>query len=349
MRKTMLAAMLALLLAAASAVAQKATPDIVIRIAWKGSPFGGPVYTLTLSDDGLVRYEGFSGVRIQGVRESRISPEAVKDLANAFLKAGFFALEDDYSAINNPDGSVTVVTDQTTRIVYAKVGDREKTVIDYVGAPQELENLEKEIDEVAGSDRWVWVDREVIQEFLHNGLNPASDEAKMYLQQACWRNRPEVVEALIKAGVDVNAPVKGTVPLQAVRSGKVVRLLLNAGATLKVTNSSHLSYFLTPLQQAIRAGDPDSVSALLDAGANPNETDEYGETAVMLAVSAKSPEKLALLLSRGGEVNRRDKDGHTALYYLPKPDYCKDLFPDPDLPRKCAEMTAILATAGATE
>ena len=348
MLKTVLTTTIALLLAVASAPAQMATQDIVIRIAWKGSPFGGPVYTLTLTGDGLVRYEGFREVRVQGVQQRRVSPEAVKALANEFLKARFFALDDHYSVINNPDGTQVFVTDQTTRIVYAKIGDLEKTVTDYVGAPQELENLEKEIDAVAGSDRWVWVDREVIQELLDNGLDPGSDEARKYLQQACWLDRPEVVEALVKAGVDVNGPVHGTVPLQAATSGKVVHLLLNAGASVKVSNSSHVSYFVTPLQQAIRLGDLESVSALLDAGANPNETDEYGETAVMMAVSGKSPEKLALLLSRGAEVNRRDKDGHTALHYMPQSDFCKDaLFPD--LPRKCAEMTAILTAAGATK
>ncbi len=67
----------------------------------------------------------------------------------------------------------------------------------------------------------------------------------------------------------------------------------------------------TPLMYAALYGDPESVRALLESGADPNLRNDSGTTALMWAVS--DIEKTRLLLDHKAEVNARSADGRTPL------------------------------------
>lgn len=67
------------------------------------------------------------------------------------------------------------------------------------------------------------------------------------------------------------------------------------------------------LQRAARKGDDVTVRTLLDGGADVNEKDEFGRTALITAASSNSIETVLLLLSHGADVNARDNNGETAL------------------------------------
>jgi len=68
---------------------------------------------------------------------------------------------------------------------------------------------------------------------------------------------------------------------------------------------------VTPLMAAALDGDVNQLQQLLDAGADPNATNDAGATALMWAVS--DPKKIALLLAHGAKADTKSLDGRTAL------------------------------------
>jgi uncharacterized protein len=71
---------------------------------------------------------------------------------------------------------------------------------------------------------------------------------------------------------------------------------------------------LTPLVFAAREGDIESVRILLDAGADVNQTTEYGWTALLTATQNRYYQLGKLLLDHGADPNIANKGGWTPLY-----------------------------------
>ncbi|MGN0873616.1 MAG: ankyrin repeat domain-containing protein, partial [Akkermansia sp.] len=91
-------------------------------------------------------------------------------------------------------------------------------------------------------------------------------------------------------------------------SARVCALLLRAGADPNATNENGQSV----LMYAVFGSDAEVVRVLLDAGADVNHVSKDGETALMMAASG-SVEMVELLISVGAEVNERTNEGETAL------------------------------------
>jgi ankyrin repeat protein len=71
---------------------------------------------------------------------------------------------------------------------------------------------------------------------------------------------------------------------------------------------------LTPLTFAAREGDVESTKYLLDAGADINQTTEYGWTPLLTATNNRHYKLGAFLMARGANVNVANKGGWTPLY-----------------------------------
>jgi uncharacterized protein len=71
---------------------------------------------------------------------------------------------------------------------------------------------------------------------------------------------------------------------------------------------------LTPLVFAAREGDLQSAKALLDAGADVNQTTEYGWTPLLTATNNRHYKLARYLIERGGNPNIANKGGWTPLY-----------------------------------
>jgi len=109
-----------------------------------------PVYKLTIYGDGTIAYEGKKHVKEQGNRTTRISEDKVRELISEFERIGYFKLRDSYVARG--------MTDMPSAITSITIGSRTKTVGHYYGdksAPKELKELEKMIDVISGSSRWI--------------------------------------------------------------------------------------------------------------------------------------------------------------------------------------------------
>ena len=71
---------------------------------------------------------------------------------------------------------------------------------------------------------------------------------------------------------------------------------------------------LTALVFASREGDLESARLLIDAGANVNQTTEYGWTPLLTAVNNRHYKLAAFFMERGADVNLANKGGWTPLY-----------------------------------
>lgn len=67
---------------------------------------------------------------------------------------------------------------------------------------------------------------------------------------------------------------------------------------------------------AAKLGQPRSVQLLLDAGADPNAHDAFGDTALRWAASNADPFTTAALLARGADPSAPDRDGRTPLDWV---------------------------------
>ncbi len=125
---------------------------------------------------------------------------------------------------------------------------------------------------------------------------------------------PDVVELLIKHGVELNA--SGTyswTPLTyAVQFDnlKMIPILIKHGADVnKPDNFGH-----TPLHTAAESDNPEAISLLTKHGADPNKPDNFGHTPLHIAAESDKPETISLLIKHDADVNKPDNFGHTPLH-----------------------------------
>jgi len=124
----------------------------------------------------------------------------------------------------------------------------------------------------------------------------------------------ELVEALLRAGADVDAPftdlqVSMTVtPLtiaKALEHEEIAKLLEAAEAQTPKTGAA--------LLKAIERGDDKKTKRLLEGGTDPNATDDSGRTALMYAAVNGQTDLIGVLIDRGARINVSSKAGETAL------------------------------------
>ena len=78
------------------------------------------------------------------------------------------------------------------------------------------------------------------------------------------------------------------------------------------------------LFSAVEKNDIETVRKLLEEGASPNATDEFGDAILMQAVLYASADCMKLLLDKGADVNFKNKQGHNALLFcVHEPDKIK--------------------------
>jgi hypothetical protein len=115
-----------------------------------------PVYTVSVSPSGQVTFEGRAHVRFLGRATGQIPRQRVDALLVELERAGYFRFAGRYAASEPVCGRY--VTDLPSAISTAVLHGRTKRIEHDHGcgaAPGALAVLEKRIDEVLGSDRWI--------------------------------------------------------------------------------------------------------------------------------------------------------------------------------------------------
>lgn len=123
--------------------------EVKIEIKRDGSSMGcincTAEYSASIDGNGIISYEGYSGVRLKGKQTFSISVEQVKDLINDFKKINFFALEDKYTDKKLPGGMTQRISHAVKTTTTLTIADKTKSVFNFYGAPKELDELQEKI------------------------------------------------------------------------------------------------------------------------------------------------------------------------------------------------------------
>jgi hypothetical protein len=114
-----------------------------------------PVYSVSIRGDGTVIYRGKKFVRVKGERRYKIPKEKVAELVDDFYKIDYFSLEDEYTKIVGADGSVMVAVDLPGATTSIAIGGKTKSVYNYFGGPAALKELERKVDLISESAKFV--------------------------------------------------------------------------------------------------------------------------------------------------------------------------------------------------
>jgi hypothetical protein len=125
-----------------------------------------PTYKVVIHADGAVNYEGEQSVKVTGDAAGWLTAQQVKELVDAINEADYFSLRDTYES--SEDGCPTSWTDNPSAITSVSVGGRVKSIRHDYGCrerdteqslgdvyPKSLTKLERRIDEIADTARWV--------------------------------------------------------------------------------------------------------------------------------------------------------------------------------------------------
>lgn len=312
MRSTIAGLVVVLLGVCVSAEHQSVAPlvpdDFAITLA-RTTCFGEcPAYAVTIDAKGNVTYEGKKFVRVAGRQSAHISLEAVAALVETVRRMRFFELEEEYRVIRTPDGGAIDVTDRPTTFVMVTQDGRSKQVLDYLGAPASLRQLEQQIDRMAHTKQWISVDEATFRQMLNEGWSPSVDECAELLRKALQDDDAGVIKALLANGADPNRQYFGTTtPLMMAQSAAAAKVLLEAGAN----PLSRTARGVTALMYAVHFA-PDLSETLVQAGVPPDDADLYGTTPLYKAACVGNAGVVKLLLARGADPTRHP-DGESAL------------------------------------
>jgi hypothetical protein len=117
-----------------------------------------PAYTVSITGDGQVTYNGERFVNVVGRQTATIPQEDVQRLLRRFDAIGFDNLRDEYRANVSDLPSTTITLERN---------GRRKSVLDYggtgAGMPESVRDLQAEIDRVANTGRWVLRDGQQVR------------------------------------------------------------------------------------------------------------------------------------------------------------------------------------------
>ncbi len=158
---------------------------------------------------------------------------------------------------------------------------------------------------------------EIVQALIKAGvdIDVKNNLGETPLYCAARDGRIRIVQSLIKAGADIEATDRaGSTPLYvAAKKGEteIVQALLAAGADIEVKNNDGR----TPLHEAAREGKTETVQALIAAGADKEAKNEYGTTPMHWAAMNGKTETVQALIAAGADKEAKDKYGRTPMHW----------------------------------
>ena len=155
-----------------------------------------------------------------------------------------------------------------------------------------------------------------IRLLLEAGANPnlVDDIGQSPLFVAVRRGQEDAVRMLLEAGACLNGPTGEPLPLlHEATSPELVDMLVLAGADVDAPNEMGF----TPLHQQAKVGRDDVLGRLLYHQANPNAEDRAGRTAAFWLGKGRASPSLAALLSAGLDLEKSDHEGNVAAHLWP--------------------------------
>lgn len=265
-----------------------------------------PVYTVRISANGDVSWNGRMYVNATGERRATIKAEDARALLERFRTPQFWSLCGSYTRS---------ITDSSTIDTKVEIEGQRKTVSNYAdSAPAWVADLEDAIDDAANTHLWRHGDPKTESlTHIHNdaympkpGVTP--------LMRAAKQGDVDKMRALLKEGAKVTeTDASGWTPLMyaaASSSSPPVQLLLERGS-----DPNHKSAIGdTALMASAITGALDE--DLVKAGANVNAQNSDGVTALMILAARGEADEIRGALKAGANASLKDGKGRTALDYL---------------------------------
>ncbi|KAK4216221.1 ankyrin repeat-containing domain protein [Rhypophila decipiens] len=265
--------------------------------------------------------EGFASVVQYLCTREGVNPNSTNSYgATALMRAaGWTASEECVRVLIDAGADVSARQhDGRTALSFAcECGNRE--IVELLlerGADPEIEDASSEVSPLCWAARHGHV--AIAQLLLNTCAGRISMEREKRYKSYCleWaaaNGNTEMAGRLLKEGADVNFRnhLKQT-PLDLsieYRHVAISELLLDAGASIERVPGR-----FPALHRAVQSSNLEMIYVLLDKGADPNEEDEDGCTALAEAASGGVKNLVEVLLDAGAHVNVRDKSGITALY-----------------------------------
>ena len=117
-----------------------------------------PSYIVTVASDGKVTWQGRDYVKTTGPATAQIKPEDFNKLVKEFEKIKFTTLDDKYEP--GTRGCPQPSTDNPSAQTSIQINGKTKSVLHYYGCGDSevlraLTALERKIDEVIGTEKWI--------------------------------------------------------------------------------------------------------------------------------------------------------------------------------------------------
>jgi TonB family protein len=259
-----------------------------------------------VSGTGAVEYSGNQFVVVEGKHQSRIDAAEVQTLIDAFRKADFFSLQDDYSISASDVGS------QSTSI---QIGSVRKTLASNINIPPVLKSVQEAILKFSHSEQWVTGNNQTVPGLLAESSDPSAnrDNLSSVLPRAALYGDLSLVREILANRVDLeyHGPYHATALMLAADRGlpDMVGVLLQAGANPHAVDWDGRGALIF----GAGSGNAEVLRLLLGAGLSGNAKDKCGDTALMAAAASGNPDTVQLLLRRGAKVNARNKRRQSAL------------------------------------
>ena len=158
--------------------------------------------------------------------------------------------------------------------------------------------------------------KDVIQEIINHvaDVNAKSKNNTTALMRACQKGNIDAINVLINAGADpnivdanINTCLHHVAGLYFCKD--VLQAIISYGVDVDATNNNNE----TALMKACSKGNIDAVNILLNAGADPNVVDAYGDTCLHYAVGLLcSHEVLQAIVNSGVNANAVNSNNNTA-------------------------------------
>jgi ankyrin repeat protein len=279
-----------------------------------------PAYKVVIHGDGTIDYHGEAFVAIRGDHHGNLPRAVIEELVEQFHKAKFFWLFDHYAAeiVDNPMQEISIAFDGRSKSVFDSAGEM-------VGLPTSVRNLEDEIDQLVGIERWTKGNSETGPSLVAEGwdFRSRSCENRSMVMGVARLGTAQALRDLLADGAPVGNGCQDksggflygpeTEIEAAARRGQedMVEALVNAGA------SRDAKTFRRALVQAAAAGNLAAVKTIRSAlpFGQDGFKSEPGDAALRAGAASCNPQVVQYILDTTTitNVNGIDADGDTAL------------------------------------